>query len=143
MNAARNALTLALEQLRLKLLDLTGRNRLINFKHTAGKSLQFVAGHPTAIYERLVEASSKSNINVLGLPEPSRIDWTEQNGRLQRPDPREWANSNQIPTGYEISGIGEDSNESNVRALMYPDDLAKHCRKIEREARQRRYTKYG
>lgn len=32
----------ALAQLRLKLLDLTGRNRLINFKHTPGKSLQFV-----------------------------------------------------------------------------------------------------
>lgn len=127
-------LTSALEQLRLKLLDLTGRNRLINFKHTPGKSLQFVEGHPAAIYRKLVEANNKTNINVLGLPEPARRDWVDRNGRLQRPDPREWARSAGVSTGYDIPGAGEESNESNVRALMYPDDLAKHCRKIEREA---------
>ncbi len=127
-------LTSALEQLRLKLLDLTGRNRLINFKHTAGKSLQFVEGHPAAIYQKLVEANTKATISVLGLPEPARRDWVDRNGRLQRPEPREWAKSVGVPTGYDISDAGEESDESNVRALMYPDDLAKHCRKIEREA---------
>ncbi len=134
MSDSASSLTSALEQLRLKLLDLTGRNRLINFKHTAGKSLQFVEGHPAAIYQKLVEANNKANISVLGLPEPARRDWVERNGRLQRPEPREWAKSAGVSTGYDISGEGEDSNESNVRALMYPDDLAKHCRKIEREA---------
>jgi very-short-patch-repair endonuclease len=134
MSDSASPLTSALEQLRLKLLDLTGRNRLINFKHTAGKSLQFVEGHPAAIYQKLVEANNKANISVLGLPEPARRDWVERNGRLQRPEPREWAKSAGVSTGYDISGEGEDSNESNVRALMYPDDLAKHCRKIEREA---------
>lgn len=127
-------LTSALEQLRLKLLDLTGRNRLINFKHTAGKSLQFVEGQPAAIYQKLVESTSKAHISVLGLPEPARRDWVDRNGRLQRPEPREWAKSVGVSTGYDISDTEEDSNESNVRALMYPDDLAKHCRKIEREA---------
>lgn len=134
MSDSASPLTTALEQLRLKLLDLTGRNRLINFKHTAGKSLQFVEGHPAAIYQKLVEANNKANISVLGLPEPARRDWVDRNGRLQRPEPREWAKSVGVSTGYDISGAGEDSEESNVRALMYPDDLAKHCRKIEREA---------
>ena len=128
------ALTSALEQLRLKLLDLTGRNRLINFKHTAGKSLQFVEGHPSAIYQKLVEANNKASISVLGLPEPARGDWVERNGRQQRPEPRDWAKSEGISTTYDISGAGKDSDASNVRALMYPEDLAKHCRKIEREA---------
>lgn len=127
-------LTSALEQLRLKLLDLTGRNRLINFKHAAGKSLQFVEGHPAAIYQKLVEANNKAIISVLGLPEPARGDWVESNGRLQRPEPRDWAKSEGISTTYDIPGAGEASDASNVRALMYPDDLAKHCRKIEREA---------
>lgn len=134
MSDSASPLTSALEQLRLKLLDLTGRNRLINFKHTAGKSLQFVEGHPAAIYQKLVEANNKANISVLGLPEPARRDWVERNGRLQRPEPRDWAKSVGVSTGYDISGAGEESDESNVRALMYPDDLAKHCRKIEREA---------
>jgi len=78
--------------------------------------------------------NNKANISVLGLPEPARKDWVERNGRVQRPEPRDWAKSAGVSTGYDISGEGEDSDESNVRALMYPDDLAKHCRKIEREA---------
>jgi len=134
MSDSASPLTTALEQLRLKLLDLTGRNRLINFKHTAGKSLQFVEGHPSAIYQKLVEVNNKSNISVLGLPEPARVHWVERNGRLQRPDPREWAKSQGISTSYDIPGAGGSSDDSNVRSLMYPDDLAKHCRKIEREA---------
>ena len=134
MSNTSSPLTSALEQLRLKLLDLTGRNRLINFKHTAGKSLQFVEGHPAAIYQKLVEANNKASISVFGLPEPARGDWVESNGRLQRPEPRDWAKSKGISTIYDIPGAGEESDESNVRALMYPDDLAKHCRKIEREA---------
>ena len=40
--AGKLPIAVALNELRLRLLDLTGRNRLINFKHTAGKSLQFV-----------------------------------------------------------------------------------------------------
>ena len=58
--SSSNILSSALEQLRLKLLDLTGRNRLINFKHTPGKSLQFVECSPVDIYQKLVESNNKS-----------------------------------------------------------------------------------
>lgn len=129
-----SVLSLALEQLRLKLLDLTGRNRLINFKHTPGKSLQFVQGTAASIYQRLVESSNRSSINILGLPEPSRSKWIERNGRLQRPDPKDWAKTTGVPTTYDIGTQTEELEQPHVRALMYPDDLAKHCRKIEREA---------
>jgi hypothetical protein len=125
-------LTSALAQLRLKLLDLTGRNRLINFKHTAGKSLQFVEGQFAAIYQKLVEANNK--IEILGLPEPARREWVERNGRLSRPDPKDWARKQNIPTEYDLPFPDDGCGHANVRALMYPDDLAKHCRKIEREA---------
>lgn len=123
MSDSASPLSTALEQLSLKLLDLTGRNRLINFKHTAGKSLQFAEGLPAAIYKKLVEANNKANISILGLPEPARTDWVELNGRLQRPEPRDHAKSVGVSTEYDISGMGEVSDESNVRALMYPDDL--------------------
>jgi hypothetical protein len=111
-------ITSALEQLRLKLLDLRGRNRLINFKHTAGKSIQFIEGDPAAIYQKLVESSNKSSISVRGLPEPARRDWVHHNGRLQRPGPRDWTKSVGIAAGYDIAGLGQDSDESHVRALM-------------------------
>ena len=128
------AISDALEQLRLKLLDLTGRNRLINYKHTLGKSLQFVQGQPAALYQRLVESNSKSTVSILGLPEPARREWTERNGRIQRPEPRDWAKAEGIPTSYDILAEDDPGAQVGLRALMDPDDLAKHCRKIEREA---------
>jgi Protein of unknown function (DUF4011) len=35
---------------------------------------------------------------------------------------------------YDLPEPGKAQGGNNVRALLYPDDLAKHCRKIEREA---------
>ncbi len=123
----------AFEQLRLRLLDLTGRNRLLNFRHSAGRSLQFVEGQPGAIYEKLVEGNTRASIAIAGLPEPSRRDWVERNGRLFRPEPLAWASQQGIPTSYDIDEGGTDA--AGIRALLYLDDLAKHCRKIEREGR--------
>src|SRR5947209_6393917 len=85
----------ALSQLRLKLLDLTGRNRLLNYKHPAGKSLRFVQGSPSPLYQRLVE--SRSTVPIKGLPEPSRSDLELKTGRWSRPDVREWAAQHGIP----------------------------------------------
>ena len=130
----RSALLGALAQLRLRLLDLSGRNRLLNFRHTAGRSLPFSEGQPSAIYQKLVEAANRSSISILGLPEPPRQEWVDRNGRLSRPDPRGWAEDQGIPTSYDLPDAGRGSGAANVRALLYPDDLAKHCRKIEREA---------
>jgi hypothetical protein len=129
-----NSLQAALAQLRLRLLDLSGRNRLLNFKHTPGKSLQFIEGQLAAIYQKLVDGNNKPSVTILGLPEPARGDWLERNGRLSRPDPREWARQQGIPTSYDLPDPDGTKNHSHVRALLYPDDLAKHCRKIEREA---------
>jgi hypothetical protein len=129
-----DSLLAALEQLRLRLLDLTGRNRLLNFRHSTGRSLQFVEGQPGAIYEKLVEGANRPSVNILGLPEPGRRDWIDRNGRLSRPDPGAWARQQGIPTSYDLDDDAHDPAASNVRALLYLDDLAKHCRKIEREA---------
>lgn len=125
-------LAAALEQLRSSLLDLTGRNRLLNFRHSVGRSLQFVGGQPGAIYEKLVGGSARISIPIAGLPEPPQRDWIERNGRLFRPDPLTWAAQQGIPTSYDLTEDGGD--DPGLRALFYPDDLAKHCRKIERES---------
>ena len=116
----QDAVLAALAQMRLRLLDLTGRNRLLNFKHPAGKSLQFVEGQPAAIFQKLVNGDNRSSITILGLPEPSRKDWIELNGRLCRPDPRDWAHKQGIPTSYELPGSAGDTVSYNVRALLYP-----------------------
>jgi very-short-patch-repair endonuclease len=130
----RTVLGDALAQLRLKLLDLSGRNRLLNFRHTPGRSLQFVEGNPSALFQRLVDAPNRAAVTINGLPEPPRDEWIEQNGRRVRPDPREWARQLGISTSYDLSSSGGNTATPNVRTLLYPDDLARHCRKIEREA---------
>src|SRR5215469_3348575 len=93
----------ALAQLRLRLLDLTGRNRLLNYRHPIGKSLQFVEGQPAALFAKLAEG--KSAIAIKGLPEPARADWELKNERWSRPDPREWANRKGIPTSYDLPEV--------------------------------------
>ncbi len=128
----RLTLTAALEQLRLKLLDLTGRNRLLNFKHTPGRSLQSVEGDPQSLYARLVEGSGRTAITIRGVPNPQRSDWALRDGRLVRPDASEWAKIQGLPTSVDLPN--NRGSEATFRALLYPDDLAKHCRKIEREA---------
>lgn len=122
----------ALAQLRLRLLDLTGRNRLLNYRHPAGKSLQFAEGQSVSLYEKL--ADGKSTVVIDGLPEPKRADLKYLNGRWVRPDPREWATVNGIPTSYEVQESPEQHPDPRLRALLYLDDLSKHCRKIERES---------
>ena len=126
------SLRVALAQLRLRLLDLTGRNRLLNYKHPPGKSLQFVEGEPAALYEKLAEG--KAAIVVKGLPEPTRADWELKNGRLSRLEGGEWANRMHLPTSFDLPELGGAATDPSLLALMYMEDLAKHCRKIERES---------
>lgn len=135
MNAlpAPPALPVGLAQLRRKLLDLTGRNRLINFKYTVGKSLQFSEGYYVSIYQRLVE--NNTHVPILGVPQPTRDAWVERNGRAQRPDVRDWATSAGIRTAYEMPDTANTGQDVALRAVMYADDLSRHCRKIDREAK--------
>jgi transcription elongation GreA/GreB family factor/very-short-patch-repair endonuclease len=130
----RTGLRAALEQLRLKLLDLTGRNRLLNFKHSPGRSLQSVEGSFQAIYDHLVEGNASVSIAVRGIPEPHNSDWPIQDGRRVRPEPAAWASLLKIPTSFDLPQARDKGGTVAFRALLYPDDLAKHCRKIEREA---------
>src|ERR1019366_8463706 len=109
----------ALSQMRLRLLDLSGRNRLLNFKHTAGRSLQFVEGQPTAIYQRLIDAPNRATVTIAGLPEPLPLDWEDRNGRRSRPDPREWARQNGISTSYDLDAPVPGDAGARVRALLY------------------------
>ncbi len=120
----------ALKKLRLKLLDLTGRNRLINFKHTKGKSLQFVEGNLHSVFQKLVNGTATAQVNIVGLPEPLKSDVLERDGRMLRPQELDWARSHDISTSYDIAQTLASKRDAGLRAFMYNDDLAKHCRKI-------------
>ena len=137
--AGKVPIKIALEQLRLRLLDLTGRNRQINFKHTAGKSLQFVHTSIDATFRRLT-ADTANTVTIAALPEPDRGDWVMRNGRLSRPEPKDHATRVGIDPSYELMRLGgraiaAAASGSQARTLFYAEDLGKHCRKLEREAK--------
>lgn len=123
----------ALGRMRLKLLDLTSRNRLLNFKHSPGKSLQFVSSSLDVVFRRL-NGNASVLVPVNPVPEPQRHLWVRTtDGRLLRPAAKEHAKSLDIDTSYELSD--DQGADHGVRALYYADELARHCRKLGREAK--------
>ncbi len=120
----------ALEKLRLRLLDLTARNRLLNFKASSAKSLQFVEGHLSTCYQKLVESSDR-RIPLHPVPEPRRSEFVEKLGRMVRPDVRDHAWAQGISTTYELVDHPRGERDiQGVRALLYPDELERQCRKM-------------
>lgn len=129
----------ALQRLRLRLLDLTGRNRLLNFKHSIGKSLQFVHSSPDAVFSRLYSNTNTSS-QITPVPEPAQSAWVEVNGRLTKPDPKQHAAFLNYSTSYDLpltnSSFPVGATTGNkIQTLYYAEDLGRHCRKIDREAK--------
>jgi very-short-patch-repair endonuclease len=138
--AGKVPIKVALQQLRLRLLDLTGRNRLINFKHAPGKSLQFIDSNIDATFRRLT-ADTSNKVVVGAVPEPLRADWVQRNGRPTRPEVKDHAVQLGFDTSYDLftkkgkRGGGGSGTGGQALTLFYAEDLGKHCRKLEREAK--------
>ena len=64
----------ALQELRMRPLDMTGRNRLVNFKHSAGKSLQFVQTSIDATFQHIT-ADQTSRVSIAPVTAPDRKDY--------------------------------------------------------------------
>lgn len=125
----------ALEKLRLRLLDLTARNRLLNFKPSTGKSLQFVEGRLETCYQRLVESTDR-RIALHSIPAPRNSELVEKLGRRVRPEVREHAKVHGISTTYDLSATMTGEKEFfGLRALFYPEDLERQCRKLSTAAK--------
>jgi len=137
--AGKVPIKVALNELRLRLLDLTGRNRLINHKHTPGKSLQFVHTSIEGAFRRLL-ADQHAKVTIAPLPEPDRSDWVSRGGRLSRPEPKDYAAKVGVDPSYELfrrtgRAVTAANLSSQARTLFYAEDLGKHGRKLEREAK--------
>jgi transcription elongation GreA/GreB family factor len=129
----------ALEKLRLRLLDLTGRNRLINFRHSPGKSLQFVHSTMDGVFRRLT-GETQGKVTIAPLPEPPKSEWIIEAGRAIRPDPKNFAVTQGIDASYDLapnSGrqVIAGTSGNQLKTLFYAEDLGRHCRKLDRDAR--------
>ena len=74
-----------LNKARKNLLDLSGRNRLLNFKHSGIKILRFVDGLPNQIYAHLIEEEKEGFSNhARSSAEEIRLFGDRRQGRIEK-----------------------------------------------------------
>jgi len=127
----------ALENLRMRLLDLTARNRLINFRHTKTGSLRVIDELPNQLVETLL---SENEMRFLAIPEPSEEELiatgylvfdekSQQVVRLRKdPTAEEWARHLGFATGYEVPAPAADDDsdkhsDKSIQTLLYPYEM--------------------
>ncbi len=135
--ADQNTALQALESLRKRLLDLSGRNRLINFRYTKRSSLRVIDELPNQLVEVLL---SEKEMRFLAVPEPTRrelikagyIKIDEETGQEIRikkdPSAEEWAKHLGFSIKYEVPTpeVDEDDgrhSDNAIQTLLYPFEL--------------------
>ncbi len=121
----------AIERLRTRLLDLSSRNRLLNYRHPKGRSVQ-IADNPNLnlVFDRLMDAKA---VPFKYVPEP---DPDSYEGK--RPEAKLHAARLGISTSFEFPPNPEGANGHRlhgIQTLLYPADLERQLRKIASEAK--------
>ncbi len=127
----------ALENLRMRLLDLTARNRLINFRHTKRGSLRIIDELPDQLVETLL---AEKEMRFLPIPEPTRDELiavgyleidevTQQEVRLLKdPTAEEWAKHLGLSTAYnvpepDVDELHDKHADASIQTLLYPYEM--------------------
>jgi very-short-patch-repair endonuclease len=143
-----------LEKMRARLLDLTGRNRLLNYRFTKRSSLRVIDEVPDQVFECLSEGR---DLTFVGIPRPRRpisaypeeLDLDLEGGETKNDD-----DPNRLPTIHEqarilgidpsyelprvIAGSAELEAKHRDRKLQtfhFPEDLEKSLRSLSNAAR--------
>jgi hypothetical protein len=145
----------SLAKLRNRLLDLTSRNRLLNFPSPPPKksSLQIVDELPAILYNRLLDGDS---LIFKAIPEPKTADYpTEVKSEQQvaeppslsirKPTVREYAEKIGISTSFDLpehplldqeqETIASKHKDKFIQVLHYPSELESILRSIDSTAR--------
>lgn len=132
----------SLENLRKRLLDLSGRNRLLNFHHTKISALRVVDELPNQLIETLL---SDHEMAFKAIPEPTReelieagyivVDEETQLDQRVKKDPtaEEWARFLGYDTSYEVPiqdkhDLENKHNNTKIQTLFYPYELESQLR---------------
>lgn len=121
----------AIERLRTRLLDLSSRNRLLNYRHPKGRSVQ-IADNPNLnlVFDRLMDAKSVP-FKYVSEPDPDSYEG-------KRPEAKLHAARLGISTSFEFPPNPEGANGHRlhgIQTLLYPADLERQLRKIASEAK--------
>lgn len=141
--------TSSLENLRKRLLDISARNRLLNFRHTKTASLRAVDELPDQLVEMLL---SDTEMSFEAVPEPSRKDLieagyivvdeeTQLEKRIKKdPSAAEWARLIGYDMSYEVPENDADDSDVNhadseIQTLFYPYELETRLRGLCQKAK--------
>jgi hypothetical protein len=110
-----------LEKMRTRLLDLTNRNRLLNFRHSAARSLRVVGADLDETFRRLMDGGK---LVFLPVPEPDIThelmpDATQAREEAQaKVSPGDYAKSLGWDTSYDLEGQSDDVEIPDVPAMQ-------------------------
>lgn len=138
----------ALENLRMRLLDLTARNRLINFRHTKGASLRIIDELPDQLTETLL---AEKEMRFLPVSEPTKqqlieigyIEIDKETGQEKRlkkdPTAEEWARWLGLEASYEVptmsSNLSQDKySDKAIQTSLFPYELETRLRGLRQKA---------
>ncbi len=122
----------AIERLRNRLLDLSARNRLLNYRYPKGRCIQIV-DKPSInlVFDRLYVDGK--GVPFKCVPEPSPEEYEGK-----RPEARNWSLRLGIDTSFDFPPNTSSSNGRRLhglQTLLYPPELERQLRKIAGEAK--------
>jgi len=122
----------AIERLRKRLLDLSSRNRLLNYRHPKGRSVQIVdEPNINLVFARLYDDGKAVPFKYVPEPDPKSYEG-------KRPEARLHAGRVGISTSVEFSSNqieAQGRRLHGIQTLLYPADLERQLRKIAGEAK--------
>jgi len=134
----------SLESVRKKLLDLSGRNTLLNYKHPKSSCIRLIDELPDQIYEVL---DAGKTFTFIPVPEPTEKELieasyieinpeTKERTEKEYPTAEQWAKYKGFDTRYDLppASKSDDGNkkhhDTNLQTLLYAPELESRLRNI-------------
>lgn len=123
----------ALERMRMRLLDLSTNNRLLNYRFPKGRALRIIDRSPADLFEHIY--INGKDVPIVPVPEPPKELYEDHEGKLLKPDVREYARYLGLNVEYETPAAAAAGASTDAQTLHYPEDLERLLRKIDQTAR--------
>ena len=111
---------IGLDRIRTRLLDLTNRNKLLNFRHSNASSLGVVDVHVDAVFRRLRD-NERLTFQPVPTPEPDGVE---------APTAKDYADELGWNTSFDLAAVTDNEDSQSLRVLHYPEPLDTVSRKI-------------
>ncbi len=134
-----------LDEIRQRLLDLTRRNALLNYRHPKGRSIRVIDEMPDQLFDRLLGGDRFIFEPLPRVPSPNEEmsdsirEFLEAQNNWRRPSRNEWAQMHDIEPGYGLPEAGSQSRRHTdlvIQTLLFPDELETRLRTIASNAAQ-------